>query len=132
MKEGQRLWTREELILTLNLYSKIPYGQMNNSNKQIHELAKLIDRTSGAIVRRMANFASMDPAQIRRGIKGLPNAGGLAEEVWNQFYDNWDQMFEESDELLARQKNSKVEELYPLNYNESEIGLTRERLIKTR
>lgn len=132
MKEGQSLWTREELILTLNLYSKITFGQMNNSNKQVHELAKLIGRTSGAVVRRLANFASMDPVQIKRGIKGLPNAGGLAEKIWNEFYNNWDKMFEESDELLAKYKQTKVEDLYPLNFDNSEIGLTKERLVRTR
>jgi putative restriction endonuclease len=29
MKEGQKLWTREESILAINLYCKIPFGQMH-------------------------------------------------------------------------------------------------------
>jgi putative restriction endonuclease len=35
MKEGQQLWTREELILAINLYCKIPFGKMHHRNPLI-------------------------------------------------------------------------------------------------
>jgi len=60
MKEGQTLWTKEELILTINLYSKITFGQMNSSNPQVKELSALTGRSIGAVVRKLGNFASFD------------------------------------------------------------------------
>lgn len=132
MKEGQRLWTREELILTINLYTKIPFGQMDHRNSQVQELAKLIDRTPGAVARRLGNFASMDPVQSARGIKGLSNAGVVAENVWDEFYNNWDDAFEESEELLAKYKHVSIERLYNLEVSDLEKGIDKERMVKTR
>src|SRR5438477_1666252 len=118
MKEGEKLWSRDEIILALNLYTKLTFGQMNNSNKKVHELAKLIERTSGAVVRRLANFASLDPVQQARGIKGLPNAGNLAETIWKEFYENWDEVFEQSEMLLAKYKNVEVKKLYDIDWSD--------------
>lgn len=132
MKEGQRLWTREELILAINLYAKIPFGQMDHRNKQVQELASLIDRTPGAVARRLGNFASMDPVQKARGIKGLSNAGPIAENVWDEFYNNWDAAFEESERLLANYKHVSVEKLYDFEISEIEKGIDKERMVKTR
>lgn len=53
-------WTREELILAFNLYFKIPYGQFNNRNKKVIELAKILGRTSGAVAYKLVNFVSLD------------------------------------------------------------------------
>lgn len=71
MKEGQRLWTREELFLTINLYAKIPFGQMDHRNKDVQQLAELIDRTPGAVARRLGNFASLDPVSNCKRNKGI-------------------------------------------------------------
>ena len=35
MKEGQTLWTRDELILAVNLYCKLPFGKMHKGNPEI-------------------------------------------------------------------------------------------------
>lgn len=40
MKQGQKLWTREELILAINLYCKLPFGKLHKNNPEIIELAK--------------------------------------------------------------------------------------------
>lgn len=32
MKIGETLWTRDELILAINLYCKIPFGKMHKGN----------------------------------------------------------------------------------------------------
>jgi putative restriction endonuclease len=72
MKEGQRLWTRDELILAINLYCKLTFGKMHNRNPQIQELAKLIHRTPGSIAFKLGNFAHFDHALKARGIGGLP------------------------------------------------------------
>ncbi len=41
MKEGQKLWTREELILAINLYCKTPFGRLYSRNPDVISLANL-------------------------------------------------------------------------------------------
>jgi putative restriction endonuclease len=131
MKSGQRLWTEDELILTINLYAKLPFGKMHHRNKEVQELAKLINRTPDSVARRLGNFASLDPVQQGRGIKGLSNAGSLTEKVWSKFYNDWDNSFEESERLLAGYRRINTEQLYPIDII-NEVGLEKERLVKTR
>jgi putative restriction endonuclease len=132
MKKGETLWTEEQLMLAINLYSKIPFGRMDHRNKDVRELALLIGRTPDAVSRMLGNFASLDPVQQARGIRGLPNAGTLAKKIYKEFYENWDKWFEESEQLLAKYKSVNVSDMYPIEYLQSEIGMTKERLVNTR
>lgn len=93
-------WTREQLLLALNLYHKIPFGQFDYRNRKVIELAGLIGRTPSAVARKLSNFASFDPYHQSRGVKGLSNAGKATEIIWNEFYDNWNQLVLESEVLL--------------------------------
>jgi putative restriction endonuclease len=131
MKKGQKLWTREELMLAINLYSKIPFGKMHQGNKDVQDLARLINRTPGSVARRLGNFAGLDPVQIARGIKGLTNSGNLAETVWLEFNNDWDNSFEESEKLLAHYKKLQIEDVY-LEEANIDMGFDRERWVKTR
>lgn len=132
MKLGQRLWTKDELLLGINLYTKLPFGKMHSRNPQVIELATLIGRTPGSVAFKLVNFASLDPDLQKRGIKGAANSGNLDKEVWNKFYNNWDAAFEESEKLLAKTKNINVEELYWHEMSEQEKGLDKKRLVNTR
>jgi len=60
-------WTRDELILAINLYCKTPFGRIHVRNPEIIELAKLLDRTPGFVSYKLANFASIDPSLNRKG-----------------------------------------------------------------
>jgi putative restriction endonuclease len=42
-----RLWTREELILAFNLYCKLEFGQIDQTNPAVIALADLLGRTPG-------------------------------------------------------------------------------------
>lgn len=133
MKIGQKLWTREELILAINLYCKLPFGRLHYRNPEIIKLANLINRTPGSVAFKLVNFASLDPSLKARGIKGAVNASKLDKKVWNEFYNNWDVLPYESEKLLAEFKNTTVEKLNHID--ESDIpksGITREQLIKVR
>lgn len=111
MKEGQKLWTKEELILTINLYCKLPFGKMHKSNRDVIILSEIIDRSPSAIARKLGNFASFDPTLKDRGVKGLTNAGKLDKKIWDEFYNNWDAALIESEQLLANKKHSTIEKL---------------------
>lgn len=133
MKEGQKLWTRDELILAINLYCKLPFGKMHKGNSEIISLSQIIDRSPSAIARKLGNFASLDPTLKARNIKGLPNAGELTEKIWEEFYDNWDTALIESEKLLAEMKNTTIEKLNDIDSSDlPKEGKEKERLIKTR
>lgn len=133
MKKGQHLWTREELILAINLYCKLPFGRLHSRNPEIIELARLIDRSPGALAFKLVNFASLDPSLLERGIKGAANVSKLDKEIWQEFYRHWDILIFESEKLLAKYKNTTVEQLYPVSEEESFAeGNTREQMVKLR
>jgi len=133
MKEGQKLWTREELILAVNLYCKLPFGRLHSRNPEIINLANLIGRTSNSVAFKLVNFASLDPSLQARGIKGASNASNLDKEIWNEFYHHWDELPFESEKLLARFENTTVEKLNHIPENElSKEGKMREQLVKVR
>ena len=73
MKEGQKHWTKDELILAINLYCKLPFGKMHGRNPEIIQLANFIGRTPSSIALKLGNFASFDPTLKERGIKGASN-----------------------------------------------------------
>jgi len=54
----RRLWSREELLVTLNLYLKLPFGKMHSRNPEVIRLADLLERSPNAIAMRLTNFAS--------------------------------------------------------------------------
>ena len=134
MREGQTLWNKEELILAINLYSKLPFGQIGQSNSAIIELANLIGRTPGAVSYKLVNFASLDPVLKQRGIKGMGNASKLDKVVWDEYMHNWDGLFIEGELLLAKKKHTTIEKLYNIDLNEyKEIdGKEVERKVKVR
>ena len=130
MKSDQKLWTREELIIAINLYFKIPFGRLHSRNPQVIELAELLNRTPGSIAYKLVNFASLDPTLKQ---KGADHTSKLDKEIWNEFYSNWDSLPFESEKLLANFQNTTVENLN--NIPEADLpkeGIERERLVKTR
>lgn len=111
MKNGQRLWTRDELILAINLYCKLPFGRLHQSNREVINLANLIGRTPSSVALKLVNFASLDPSLKARGIKGAYNASKLDAEIWNEFFENWDHLPYESEKLLAKFEDKTLEQL---------------------
>jgi putative restriction endonuclease len=103
---NKRNWTREELLLAINLYCKIPFGKIHNKNPEIIELAKLIDRTPSSVSYKLANFASLDDTIDR---KGATHFSKLDKEIWDEFQSNWEELIVES-ELLKTQRLYNDEE----------------------
>lgn len=133
-------WTRNELMLVMNLYTKLRYGQFNYRNAEVIRLAELIGKTPGAVAFKLVHLSRQDPKHKDR-VKGLANPGKNAIEMYNEFANNWDEMLYESEVLLAKYQNKKVEEI-ALDQNEfQEIerdilsgkeGKNIERIVKTR
>lgn len=130
---NHRLWSREQLIIAFNLYCKIPFGRIDQTNPAIIALADVLGRTPAAVAWKLANFARLDPSLKARGVKGASHGSKGEVEVWDEFNNNWDSLAFESERLLAQLTNQSVEELNELN--EAELpkeGKERERVVKVR
>jgi hypothetical protein len=46
---GEGRWTREQLLLALNLYYRIPFGKQHKGAPEVVELAHAIGRTPSAV-----------------------------------------------------------------------------------
>lgn len=69
--EKRNLWKREEYIVVLNLYYKLPFGKLHQNTKEVKELAALIGRTKGSVAMRLTNFAACNPYILSTGRHGL-------------------------------------------------------------
>lgn len=67
-------WSREELLILLNIYEKIPFGMFHHDNPMLIELADRMGRTAGSVAMKLSNMASLDERLKARGIKGLSGA----------------------------------------------------------
>lgn len=133
MKEGQKLWTRDELILAINLYCKLPFGRLHQRNPDVINLANLIGRTPGSVAFKLVNFASLDPSLKARGIKGASNASILDKEIWKEFFNHWDILPYESEKLLAKFEDTTIEKLNHIPEDElPKEGKTRDQIVKVR
>jgi len=130
---SNRLWTRDELIIAFNLYCKIPFGQIDQRNSAVIALANVLGRTPASLAWKLANFARLDPALQKRGIKGASHGSKSEVEVWEAFNNNWDLLAFESERLLADLTGQSVEDMNGLDEGElPKEGLERERLVRVR
>lgn len=128
------LWTRDELILALNLYLKLEFGKLHSGNPQIIHLASLLRRTAGSIAMRLNNFASVDPYHQQRGIGGLPGGKKQVEPIWNEFINNKEELLYESERILAQKEHIAIEDKFSelLKGTENLKGEYKVREVKTR
>ncbi len=107
-----KLWTREELLLALNLYYKIPFGQFHQHNPKVINLANLMARTPSSVAMQLSNFASLDPYHQDRGVSGLRPPGKLAQQIWTEAQNDWEKVILQSENLLETlmQPQAQVED----------------------
>src|SRR5436190_20768043 len=90
-------WTREELILAMNLYCKLPFGQLRHGNADVIRLAAAMERTPSSVSMKLCNFASFDPALQARGVRGLTGASRADRAIWDEFHADWESLAQESE-----------------------------------
>ena len=130
----RKLWTREELILALNLYLKLPFGKLHSRTPEIIHLASLIGRTPSSIAMRLGNFASIDPYHQNRGISGLSGGRKQVEPIWVEFGNSKDDLLFESERILAKLEQNSIEAKFAneLSGTEHLTGKSKIREVKTR
>jgi len=81
-------WTREHLLLALDLYCRLPFGQFDQRNPVVREYAAAMGRTSSSVAMKLCNLASLDPSERARGVRGLQNVSRADREIWEEFNAN--------------------------------------------
>jgi len=105
---SHRPWTREEVLLAINLYCKVPYARLNQIYPEVKALARLIRRTPAAVSMRCCNYASFDPVESQR-VKGLMHASKGDRKIWDEVLEDWEGFILESERLLTeRQHDARV------------------------
>ena len=84
----RKKWTSEELLILLNIYDKLPFGQFDEDQKVIQDIAGRMERTPGSVAMKLCNFASLDPKVKARGRKGLKGASQLDREMWAAYNEH--------------------------------------------
>jgi putative restriction endonuclease len=112
MAAGKR-WTSEELLVVINLYHKLTFGQMHARHPAIVAVAMRLGRTASSVAMKLCNFASLDPALKIRGIRGLTGASERDRLVWGEFHANLAEAAPASEEafrnLFGVDENTAVE-----------------------
>lgn len=128
----RKSWTRDELLVAINLYCKTPFGRIHIRNPEIITLAKLLGRTPGSVSYKLANFASIDENLDR---KGASNVSNLDRAVWAEFFADWDGMVFESERRMAELRGTSLEMEVTLEREEGIVipeGKTREAVVRLR
>jgi putative restriction endonuclease len=130
----RRIWTREELLLALNLYLKLPFGKMHRRNSEVIHLGELIDRTPDSVAFRLTNFAHLDPYHQQRGVKGMSGGKKQVKPIWEEFLGNKEKLIFESEKILAEKENTSIEKKFAsiLTGTENLTGEVKVREVKTR
>lgn len=93
-------WTREHRLIAMNLYCKLPFGQLRHGNPIVIETAKRMGRSPDSLSMKLCNFASFDPLLQARGIKGLQGASVQDRVIWDEFHGDTTTLGPESEQLL--------------------------------
>lgn len=102
---SDRPWTRDEVLLTIRLYCKLPYRKLRQSTPEVRELALLLNRTPSAISKRCCNYVQFDPVESQR-VKGFTRAAKLDKLIWSEISADWETFAMEVEHLeqIARNK----------------------------
>lgn len=122
-------WTRDELILTLSYYFRIPRSKIVANNPDIGFLSQVLGRSVGAVSRKLLNFISLDSELRAQGVRGFDHGSKLDAEIWKEFEGRFEELAYESDLALERLKRQVSPEMV-INLPTGQTE--KERVMKTR
>lgn len=127
----RRLWTREELVVTLALYFQLPFGRLNHTTREVIDLANTIGRTANSVALRLSNFAACDPYIINSGRHGMAGGLSVCKPIWDEYEYNHEKLFYDAEVYLAQMKRETMESHLRLTDRDF-IGKERLAVIKQR
>lgn len=130
---ARRNWTREETILAMDLYTRVPFSKIGKNNQEIINLASIINRTPDAVAYKMSNLAHYDPELQARNVSGLLHTSKLDKIIYDEFANNIGELSFIAQNILADMQHTSVETLLPeLKLNDIPIGIDKEQQTKIR
>ena len=100
-------WTREQTIVALWVYCRIPFNKASNNNPEIVKAANSMGRSAVAVKMKVGNF---DPNLKAKGIIGLSNTSKLDKEIWDEYSNDWEKLAFDSEQIKANFANKTIEE----------------------
>jgi 5-methylcytosine-specific restriction protein A len=99
-------WSRDELILALDLYMRNPASPPGKSSSEVRELSDLLNamgrrleagsqpdyRNPNGVYMKMMNFRSFDPVFTGDGKVGLTRGNKLDQVIWDEFSNDRDRL----------------------------------------
>ena len=137
-------WTRDELILALDLYVRSGGHPPAKEGAEISELSRILNRLSGAFGRatdfrnnngiymKLMNFRRFDPLFQAQGKIGLSRGNKLEEAIWNEFASDPSRLAQTANAIRANLSEPNEPNLEPIEIDEAEEGrvLTRAHLVR--
>jgi 5-methylcytosine-specific restriction enzyme A len=140
-------WSRDELILALDLYVRFNGNPPGKASLEIMKLSELLNRIANdpkgvttsfrnpnGVYMKMMNFRRFDPIYQAQGKKGLTRGNGLEEVVWNDFASNPIRLTETAAAIKANVESlySDIDETNEIEEAEEGRILTRAHLVRER
>jgi 5-methylcytosine-specific restriction protein A len=98
-------WSRDELILALDLYMRHRERLPDSDHPEIDELSQTLNslfgeqakdaalfRNRNGVYMKLANFRAVDPLHTSRGKRGLSRGGNGVVEIWEEFSNRGDEL----------------------------------------
>lgn len=99
-KTRQPPWTRDETILALELYVRVPKARSNLRHPETTRLSRELNnfsihpvalrgahfRNPSGIGMQLMNSTPLDPAYTKRGRTGMTHGSQLQAEIWQEFF----------------------------------------------
>ena len=126
-------WSREQTIVALNVYCKIPFKNSSARHPLIKKYAEILGRTPAALNLKIGNLGSFDPVLKAKGIVGLAHTSKMDEIVWNEFFENPEKLAYESEKIIAELRNKTIEESTNIDISNlpegaERVSVTRQRI----
>lgn len=108
------IWNNEELILALDLYFQLEYGQMDGRNPQVKALSEILtllhesdgfSRSVNSVSLKLANFKRID---LEFKGKGMTGGGKLEESIWNEYSHNKQLLHLQAEETRKKILNRNI------------------------
>jgi 5-methylcytosine-specific restriction protein A len=141
-------WTRDELILALDVYVRFKGNPPGKGSQEILELSRIVNgiwgsdrsgrredfRNANGVYMKLMNFRRFDPAYQEQGKAGLKRGNKLEEEVWADFASNPDRLARVAAAIKANLESATFDTSDPEDVEEAEEGrvLTRAHQVRER
>lgn len=96
----KNLWSDDEMILALDLYYKLSFGQFYKGNREVQKLAALTGRTPSSIAMRLCNYE-----YLRTG-RGLSGGKIQCKPFLDKYENNRKQLESDAQAILANRQQT--------------------------